>query len=759
MRRALLLGVLLVALISLDEARQLGLLPATRQEDAYSLQFPNVYGGGSGNTIPFWRVPSPFFSRSGVYGGPRFGLGPLALGLGLSAPAGAIGAPGAVPVGRRGQAAAPETPAERAARLERMGQSGALPQAGPNLISLEEAVRRGLLPASALPPQRVLVGRGSTPAALAAARPAGPVSVPAQPPAPTVSDAAQVQAALQAAGGVAKFGGQVAEAVAPAATPTVFAPIPVPGAPGLGIDPRTGAAVDLSTGQPWDMSKPIPGSTPSLSVDPTTGLPTFAPIPVPSAPGLGIDPGTGTAVDLSTGQPWDMSQPIPGVTPGLNIDPTTGLPLSGDFGDGTDITAPAGSSWFTSLARSAAPALNLAGPALSTGAGAYQLSQGNPAGAVPLGLGSFQIAEALRTGKAPTVATGPFGLAGAGLQLGGIAAGLAGAPPEVGLGLSTAGSLATAVPYFLPGTAAYGSLLAALGPGGAGITGAASGLGAGAGALGGGAVTGAATGTAAAGGAGAAGATGGVLAGAGAAMAAVAPVLAMYAIGTTLGGIREADIEKGYQMKAKQAASDFSGNSDVLATGQNISRFRAGDTSVLPSLQSSLAAAIRTGQALMQPKGGSSAAMDKYIRGIYGAVIGTPAFGPTVIEAAKSLGPAAGQGPWDQDYATQVTYAYNKLNEFGIGSPAFYGPPPGYNAKLGGGGGLADVVAAPPPPPVLGGTTGGTGNYGMTPPQAAVAAARAFAGSGTTGGTGNYGMTPEEAGAAAAQAFAGSGHP
>lgn len=665
MRRTLLLGALLVALISLAEARQLGLLPATRQEDAYSLQFPNLYGGGGntfargggGTTIPFWRLP-PLW-RQGIYS-PRFGLGPLALGLGLSPAASAVGAPGQVPVGRRAQAAKPETPAERATRLERMGQSGSLPQAGANLVSLEEAVQRGLLPASALPPRPA---RPPVPAP----RPAGPApaQAPAQPPAPTVSNAAQMQAALQAAGGVAKLGGQVAQAVASPTPELGVLSTLTPEQRAMFEEQRRGERAEpqdlaLARAAALNAARLRIGAVPFTheftdprfpdmvfpSTGPITGVETTPLAPGP--PNLIIDPVTGHVIDPVTGQDFAPGTTIP-PAPGLDIDPTTGLPLSGDFGEGTDIipanwvppegravgagpiasptsaqratTAPTGTSWFTSLARSAAPALNLAVPALSTGAGAYQLSQGNPAGAVPLGFGSLQLAEAIRTGKVPIAATGPYNLAASGLQGAGLLSGLLGGPPELGLGLSTAGSLAAALPTFIPGTVANTALLSALGPGAAGVTGA----GAGAGATAGGAVAG---GTGAAG---TAAGTGGVLAGAGAALAAIAPVMAMYAIGTTLGGLREADIERGYQRQAKEAASALTSSPDYQTLGSNLARYRGGDRSVLPKLISVAQLADIAADRLAQPEGGSGLGAGRIVQGIY----------------QTTLGPA---GEWTPDY-------------------------------------------------------------------------------------------------------------
>lgn len=116
-------GGLAIALIKLDEALELGLVdPAMYGRGSAARAFP----GNFGSNAPFWRLPR--FMRTGIYGGPRFGLGPLGLGLGLSPQPSALAGPGSVPVGRRlGVPVRPRTREEELAAMAALEAAGALP--------------------------------------------------------------------------------------------------------------------------------------------------------------------------------------------------------------------------------------------------------------------------------------------------------------------------------------------------------------------------------------------------------------------------------------------------------------------------------------------------------------------------------------------------------------------------------------------------------------------------------------------------------
>ena len=155
-----------MAEIPYAEASELGLVPR-RIEDAlveyYGLQgrYPSGFPRSAAGTLPFFRVPSPFQRpsalslRSGLVP-PRFGLGPLGLGLGLSPAPGAISGGGA-PAGRR--AVAQGGPADVATLLSR-GE----PQDIAQVIRMIEA---GLVPPGVV---QALVRSGQVPPP--AARPA-----------------------------------------------------------------------------------------------------------------------------------------------------------------------------------------------------------------------------------------------------------------------------------------------------------------------------------------------------------------------------------------------------------------------------------------------------------------------------------------------------------------------------------------------------------------------------------------------------------
>lgn len=214
--------------------------------------------------------------------------------------------------------------------------------------------------------------------------------------------------------------------------------------------------------------------------------------------------------------------------------------------------------------------------------------------------------------------------AGGALGLGSTLAGLSGADPRLSMGLGVAGNVASAAPYFIPGTAA-GTTFASVFGGGAGAA---------AGATGGGAVAG---GTAAAGSA----AGTGVMAGAGAAMAAIAPVMALYAIGTTLGGMREQAIEERYGKGAKEGLSNFTASPSVQGIGQNLTRFQSGDMSVLPQIQDALLQAFRTQDALNQPAGSTGIGILPFTQGIFDVLKRNPgAYNSVLAGLADSFIPS-----------------------------------------------------------------------------------------------------------------------
>lgn len=172
-------------------------------------------------------------------------------------------------------------------------------------------------------------------------------------------------------------------------------------------------------------------------------------------------------------------------------------------------------------------------------------------------------------------------------------------------------------------------------------------------------------------------------------MGAANPVLGLAAAGImTAGSMRDANTEKQSVHKAKFAAAAFQNDPDVQALGRTLGQAKAGNADAVASVQRAMATAMTTADAFTRPANSNPNALAPVFKAIYGAVIGTPAFGSTVIAAAKALNPS---GPWDQGYEKQVSYAYDFLNEVGYGSPAFYGPPPGYDPNLGTGRGLAEA--------------------------------------------------------------------
>ena len=171
-------------------------------------------------------------------------------------------------------------------------------------------------------------------------------------------------------------------------------------------------------------------------------------------------------------------------------------------------------------------------------------------------------------------------------------------------------------------------------------------------------------------------------------MGAANPVLGLASsVISYIGQKRDAATEKKNVQIAKRGLATFQGDPDVQNLRNTLGAAKRGDPGAVASVQRALAAAMKGADALTHPSNSNPNALAPYFKAIYNSVIGTPAFGPTVIAAAKALG----EGPWDQGYERQVSYAYDRLNEQGFGSPAFYGPPPGYDPNLGTGRGLAEA--------------------------------------------------------------------
>ena len=607
-RRALpflvLLAVLAMARLTLEEAIRLGLLDPSMFRGGRFASSAALVGGIQ--PTPFWRIP-PIF-RSGIYA-PRFGLGPLRLGLGLSPGAPAVGAPGAVPTGRPA-ARRRLTPEEQAVVIEQMRAVGALPQPGVPVTR-----------------PRVMVGRGATPAA-AAARPAAPVAAPAT----DASLAADLRQALGFAGTAARLGSEVTEVLA--------------GQPGFyeGVSPEV--MVALAEQRAGERGEVAPGAF----LTPVEGgfrLPSGEIVRNPSAMGgpVGVQP------DFSN---WGV--PPPGYVPqdlgpgGIYLSPELlrelGIPEGAGVRDGIvpasflpagravgagPVAGPGsaqGGISLSSLARAARPAFRLAIPALTGAAGAAQLAVG------------------AETGDPRQIARGALGTASGAAGVGGatgaiapnVARAIGGAASlgGIGLGLATGDPASLIPPVFsglIPGLVtpaatagaigAAGGSAAALGAGGAG----AGGLAAGAGALGGGAAAGGVGGGAAGAGLGAVGAS--LLGGA----AALVPIISMI-----VGGLREADIERGYGRQAKEAASALTSSPDYQTLGSNLARYRGGDRSVLPSLISAAELAAIAADRLAQPKGGTGLGAARVVDAIYRATQGTPGYEAVVRGVAGSQG-------------------------------------------------------------------------------------------------------------------------
>lgn len=236
-----------------------------------------------------------------------------------------------------------------------------------------------------------------------------------------------------------------------------------------------------------------------------------------------------------------------------------------------------------------------------------------------------------------------FGYGATAANVGSIINRLAGGPPELSAGLDLGAGLATTAGGIAAGGAASGGAAAA---------------------------------SAAAGGA-AAPALGAVL----------GPLGVAFAL-KAFGDIRNANVEAENIKKAKKGLATFQQDPDVRNLAATLGAAKGGDPAAVASVQRALQAAMRGASALTYPENGNPNALAPYFKAIYNSVIGTPAFGPTVIAAGKALMP---QGPWDQGYERQVSYAYDLLNQVGYGSPAFYGPPSGYDARLGTGRGLDEA--------------------------------------------------------------------
>lgn len=125
-----------MARIRLEEALDLGLIPQD-QIAALMERFPAV-GRSQVFGSPLFITPSRTvgpLQRNlfgfGPYAGlqiPRFGLGPLLQGMGLSPPPSAVTSPGMVPVGAAARRREELTPEELLALYAQMGQAGALPR-------------------------------------------------------------------------------------------------------------------------------------------------------------------------------------------------------------------------------------------------------------------------------------------------------------------------------------------------------------------------------------------------------------------------------------------------------------------------------------------------------------------------------------------------------------------------------------------------------------------------------------------------------
>ena len=162
-------------------------------------------------------------------------------------------------------------------------------------------------------------------------------------------------------------------------------------------------------------------------------------------------------------------------------------------------------------------------------------------------------------------------------------------------------------------------------------------------------------------------------------MGAANPVLGLASsVISYIGQKRDAATEKKNVQIAKRGLATFQGDPDVQNLRNTLGAAKRGHPGAVASVQRALAAAMKGADALTHPANSNPNALAPYFKAIYNSVIGTPAFGPTVIAAAKAANP---YGPWDQGYETQVTYAYDFLNQQGYGSPAFYGPPPGYKGQ------------------------------------------------------------------------------
>lgn len=131
-----------MALIRLEEAIDLGLVPQSAMSRFPAVGRSQLFGSPLQLSFGSLRGYRPgggplergvrFPSRFGI-APVRFGLGPLMAGLGLSPAASAVGAPGAVPVGRTPMGRR-RTEEEQALIEEMMRRSGALPTARPTTI-------------------------------------------------------------------------------------------------------------------------------------------------------------------------------------------------------------------------------------------------------------------------------------------------------------------------------------------------------------------------------------------------------------------------------------------------------------------------------------------------------------------------------------------------------------------------------------------------------------------------------------------------
>ena len=124
-----------MALIRLEEAIDLGLVPLSAANRFPALARTPLFGSplrlGAFPTLrpgasPLERQVGFQYGRAGI-APPRFGLGPLAMRLGLSPLPSAVGTPGVVPVAARQAARRPRTQEEELAILGQLAAAGALP--------------------------------------------------------------------------------------------------------------------------------------------------------------------------------------------------------------------------------------------------------------------------------------------------------------------------------------------------------------------------------------------------------------------------------------------------------------------------------------------------------------------------------------------------------------------------------------------------------------------------------------------------------